>query len=132
MRTELEAALDGIITQGMEMVAKSEKLEARLIREGVEKGEIVIMTRRGYGSLGIGRGLSTKINVNIGTSPIAVNLIEEVKKAKMAEKYGAHTISDLSMGGDIDVIRRSIFCCYNSAHNYCAHLPSSCRAPFSP
>lgn len=109
MKTELEAALAGIITQGMEMVAKSEKLDTKLIREGVEKGEIVIMTRRGYGSLGIGRGLSTKINANIGTSPIAVNPIEEVEKAKIAEKYGAHTISDLSMGGDIDAIRRSIF-----------------------
>ncbi|MCP8313132.1 MAG: phosphomethylpyrimidine synthase ThiC [archaeon] len=109
MVTELEAALSGIITQGMKMVAKSEKLDAKLIRARVEKGEIVIMNRRGYGSLGIGKGLSTKVNANIGTSPMAVNPMEEIEKAKVAEKYGAHTISDLSMGGDIDAIRRSIF-----------------------
>ncbi|MEM2873468.1 MAG: phosphomethylpyrimidine synthase ThiC [Nitrososphaerales archaeon] len=109
METELEAAFASTITQGMEVVAKSEKLEAKFIRESVEKGEIVIMTRKGYGSLGIGKGLSTKINANIGTSPIAVDPIEEVEKAKVAEKFGAHTISDLSMGGDIDAIRKSIF-----------------------
>ncbi|MCP8322300.1 MAG: phosphomethylpyrimidine synthase ThiC, partial [archaeon] len=109
METELEAALAGIITQRMETVAKFEKLDVRLIRSSIEKGEIVIMTRKGYGSIGIGKGLSTKINANIGTSPIAVNPVEEVEKAKVAEKYGAHTISDLSMGGDIDAIRRSIF-----------------------
>jgi len=109
METELEAAFAGTITQGMKIVAKSEKLEAKFIRIGVEKGAIVIMTRKGYGSLGIGKGLSTKINANIGTSPIIVNPTEEVEKAKVAEKFGAHTISDLSMGGDIDAIRRSIF-----------------------
>ncbi len=109
METELEAAFAGTITQGMEIVAKSEKLEAKFIRESVEKGEIVIMTRKGYGSLGIGKGLSTKINANIGTSPIVVDPIEEVEKAKVAEKFGAHTISDLSMGGNIDAIRKSIF-----------------------
>ncbi|MGQ9718681.1 MAG: phosphomethylpyrimidine synthase ThiC [Nitrososphaerales archaeon] len=109
METELEAALAGIITQGMEVVAKSEKLEAKLIRAGVEKGEIVIMTRKGHGSLGIGKGLSTKINANIGTSPMVVNPMEEVEKVKVAETYGSHTISDLSTGGDIDAIRRSVF-----------------------
>jgi phosphomethylpyrimidine synthase len=109
METELEAAFAGTITQGMKIVAKSEKLEAKFIRIGVEKGAIVIMTRKGYGSLGIGKGLSTKINANIGTSPVVVDPIEEVEKAKVAEKFGAHTISDLSMGGDIDAIRKSIF-----------------------
>jgi phosphomethylpyrimidine synthase len=59
--------------------------------------------------LGIGTGLKTKINANIGTSSDQVHPKLEVEKAKMAEKFGADTISDLSMGGNIDEIRKNIF-----------------------
>ncbi|MDI6811484.1 MAG: phosphomethylpyrimidine synthase ThiC [archaeon] len=56
----------------------------------------------------IGEGMSTKVNVNVGTSKDYVNLAEEVEKAKIALKYGADTIMDLSTGGDLDEIRRTI------------------------
>jgi phosphomethylpyrimidine synthase len=65
--------------------------------------------QRGDRLVGIGKGLSTKINVNLGTSTGKVNVGDEIKKARIAEEFGADTISDLSMGGDIDAIREEIF-----------------------
>jgi phosphomethylpyrimidine synthase len=66
------------------------------------------MQRDGEPPLGIGEGLKTKINANIGTSAEVLDPDIEVEKARIAEKYGADTISDLSMGGDIDAIRLKI------------------------
>jgi phosphomethylpyrimidine synthase len=60
---------------------------------------------------GIGKDLSTKVNVNFGTSAGKVNVQDEVRKARIAEEFGADTISDLSMGGDINAIRTKIFAC---------------------
>jgi phosphomethylpyrimidine synthase len=60
---------------------------------------IVVMQRDGKPSVGIGVGLKTKINANIGTSAEVFDPDIEVEKARIAEKYGADTISDLSMGG---------------------------------
>jgi phosphomethylpyrimidine synthase len=65
--------------------------------------------RREGKSLGIGKGLRTKVNVNIGTSPSRIDPDAEVEKAVLAEKYGADTLTDLSMGGDIREIRRRVF-----------------------
>jgi phosphomethylpyrimidine synthase len=56
----------------------------------------------------IGEGMSTKVNVNVGTSKDYVNLDEEVEKAKIALQYGADAIMDLSTGGDLDETRRTI------------------------
>jgi phosphomethylpyrimidine synthase len=67
--------------------------------------------QRGECLVGIGTGLRTKINVNLGTSPSKVNIADEIEKARIAVEFGADTISDLSMGGDIDAIRREILSC---------------------
>jgi phosphomethylpyrimidine synthase len=56
----------------------------------------------------IGEGMSTKVNVNVGTSKDYVNLDDEVEKATVAVQYGADTIMDLSTGGDLDETRRRI------------------------
>ncbi|MDI6811456.1 MAG: phosphomethylpyrimidine synthase ThiC [archaeon] len=56
----------------------------------------------------IGEGMSTKVNVNVGTSKDYVNLSEEVEKARIAVQYGTDTVMDLSTGGDLDEIRRTI------------------------
>jgi phosphomethylpyrimidine synthase len=56
----------------------------------------------------IGEGMSTKVNVNVGTSKDYVNLDEEVEKAKIAVQYGADTVMDLSTGGELNEIRRTI------------------------
>jgi phosphomethylpyrimidine synthase len=108
MKTQYELAQDGEVTPEMEALAKSEPMTAAEIRDGVATGQIVIMTRKGKPPLGIGTGLRTKINANIGTSSDEVDPEAEIAKAKVAEQYGANTISDLSMGGNIDEIRKSI------------------------
>lgn len=108
MRTQLEAAGLGRLTKEMRSVARAEGIDGDALLRSIARGEAVIM-RRGKRSVGIGRGLSTKVNVNIGTSPLKIDPEEEVEKAMLAERYGADTLTDLSMGGDIQEIRRRIF-----------------------
>jgi phosphomethylpyrimidine synthase len=107
MTTLLDFARQGIITPRMDSVARNEQIDPAIIRERIVAGTVVIM-HKGDVAVGIGEGLRTKINVNLGTSTNCINPSEEVEKALIAEKYGADTISDLSMGGDIDEIRREI------------------------
>lgn len=108
METLVDQAKNGIVSPPMIQVATAEKIEPQVLSLQIAEGSAVIM-QRGANVLGIGRGLSTKINVNIGTSRSKVCVDEEVRKAAIAERFGAHTISDLSMGGDISEIRRKIF-----------------------
>jgi phosphomethylpyrimidine synthase len=108
MKTQVENARQGIVTPGMEAVAKAGNMDIGVLIKHVADGSVVIMSRNGK-HVGIGKGLSTKVNVNLGTSSTKVNPDEEVKKALVAEKYGADTITDLSMGGDITGIRKTIF-----------------------
>ncbi len=108
MRTLVERARDGIVTPQMEAVARAENVDAQALLSRIAEGSAVIMTR-GESSVGIGKGLRTKINVNIGTSSLKIDPDEEVRKARVAEKYGADTLTDLSMGGNITDIRRMIF-----------------------
>jgi phosphomethylpyrimidine synthase len=89
-------------------VAVQEKIPPALVQERVASGSIVIMQREGH-CTGIGKGLRTKINVNIGTSSAKISPDDEIRKVRIAEKFGADTISDLSMGGDIGKIRKKIF-----------------------
>ncbi|MCZ7393438.1 MAG: phosphomethylpyrimidine synthase ThiC [Candidatus Methanoperedens sp.] len=107
MKTQVEQAKDGNVTAQMETVAKVENIKIGILLERIVSGSVVIMGR-GEKPVGIGRGLATKVNVNIGTSSLKISPDEEVKKAQIAEKYGADTITDLSMGGYITGIRRRI------------------------
>ncbi len=108
MKTQVEHARDGVITPQMKKVAEAEKIDIFTLQSRIAQGSIVIM-HRGEKAVGIGKGLSTKVNVNIGTSSLKIDPDEEVKKAHIAEKYGADTLTDLSMGGDINGIRSMIF-----------------------
>jgi len=108
MRTQVEQAKEGAITRQMEAVAKAENIDIHVLRQRIAQGSVVIMSR-GNRTVGIGKGLATKVNVNIGTSSLKISPEEEAEKARTAEKYGADTITDLSMGGDISEIRSSIF-----------------------
>jgi phosphomethylpyrimidine synthase len=85
-------------------------MDPEILRDRIAAGSAVIMLR-GDRALGIGRGLRTKVNVNLGTSTGKVSPEDEVRKARIAEEFGADTISDLSMGGDIDAMRKAIFAC---------------------
>ncbi len=104
----LEAAIAGRDLQVIRQVAKVEGMRPNFLLKQIAMGRIVIMQRDGMLAVGIGEGLKTKINANIGTSAEVFNPDEEVLKARVAEKFGADTITDLSMGGTIDEIRKRI------------------------
>lgn len=110
--TLLSKARSGKITKEMKTVAKKEKVSHEYIRESMAKGVIVIPYNKKHKSLevlsGIGRGLRTKVNANIGTSSEHASLEEEVKKLDASIKAGTDTVMDLSTGGDIDKIRKTI------------------------
>jgi phosphomethylpyrimidine synthase len=109
--TQLTEARKGKITKEMRYVARQEGLKPEIIRRGIAKGEIVIpanIKRKKIRWCGIGKGLRTKVNANIGTSPQVANMRNELKKLKAAEEAGADTVMDLSIGGDIRKIRRRI------------------------
>jgi phosphomethylpyrimidine synthase len=107
MHTLIEQALLGKIPRQVTSVASAEGIDAELLCGRVAEGSAVIM-QRGKRYIGIGKGLSTKVNANIGTSTSKVCVEDEIAKAQIAEHYGADTISDLSMGGDINAIRTAI------------------------
>lgn len=107
MHTLIEQARLGKIPLQVTLVATAEGMDAALLCGRVAEGSAVIM-QRGKCYIGIGKGLCTKINANIGTSTNKVCVEDEIAKAHIAEQYGADTISDLSMGGDINAIRAAI------------------------
>lgn len=107
MTSILEAARSNVVTPAIRAVADEEEIDPLELCQRIAEGSVVIM-HRGEKSVGIGAGLRTKINVNLGTSNVSVSPDKEVEKALIAEKYGADTISDLSMGGDIPAIRAAI------------------------
>jgi phosphomethylpyrimidine synthase len=109
-KTIIDYACRGTITEPMKAVAAAEGIEEDNLCSRIADGSAVIM-QRGTTAIGIGRGLRTKINVNLGTSTGKICVDDELRKARIAEKFGADTISDLSMGGEIDAIRRAILSC---------------------
>jgi 5-hydroxybenzimidazole synthase len=111
MKTQIELAREGIISEAMQTVADDEKIEAAVIRDRVAKGQIVIANnpfRRGQKVVGIGRGLGTKVNASVGTSSDICDIDMEVRKAVAAEEEGADTLMELSAGGDLDAVRRAV------------------------
>lgn len=109
--TQLENARNGIITAEMEAVAARETLSIEKLRGAVADGLVVIPSNRNHKNLrpiGIGRGLKTKINANIGTSGDFTNLDDEVRKLQIVLDCGCDTVMDLSTGGDITAIRRAL------------------------
>ncbi len=106
--TLIELAQQGKLPSPFTRVAAREHIAPALVQERIASGSIVIMQRDGH-CTGIGKGLRTKINVNLGTSSSKAYPDDEIRKAKIAEKFGADTISDLSMGGNIGAIRKAIF-----------------------
>ena len=109
--TQLELAKESIISSPMKLVAQQEGVDAEFIRQGVAKGTIVIPANINHTNLvpcGIGQGLRTKVNANIGTSSDFGGIDTELEKLRVAIDYGADTVMDLSTGGDISAIRRTI------------------------
>src|SRR5574340_621722 len=109
--TQILEARKGNITPEMEAVARAENVGPGVILEGIAKGTIVITRNKVHKSitpLGIGRGLRTKINANIGTSKDQMSVPDEIDKLKAAVAAGADAVMDLSTGGPIIEIRKEI------------------------
>lgn len=94
----------------LKSVAKKEGVSVQFLKRGIAQGNIVLLKNRRHRirPVAIGKGLSTKINANIGTSPDVADLKLELRKLSACIKAGADTVMDLSTGGNIDRIRRSI------------------------
>ncbi len=108
--TLLKKAKDNIITKEMKLVAKKENRDPEYIRKCIADGTIIIPKNKSRNTdpTGIGKGLTTKINSNIGTSPDRENFDEELKKMQISIKYGADAIMDLSTGKNINKLRQMI------------------------
>ena len=103
-------AKKGILTDEMKHVAEIENVSEDFILKSVAEGTIVIPSNvnRDIEASGIGAGLRTKVNATVGTSTDIVDFDEEVLKAQIAIDNGADCLMELSIGGDLDVIRRRV------------------------
>lgn len=110
-KTQMEAAKKGIITPQIQLVAEKEHREPEWVRERVAAGTIAIPANIHHTSLsaeGIGDGLRTKINVNLGISGDAKDYDLEMNKVKMSVEMGAESIMDLSNYGKTRVFREKL------------------------
>ena len=108
--TQLEQAKKGQITDEMKHVSEKEGIEIIKLLRRVAKGQIVIPKNFTSDSipLGIGKGLKTKINANVGSSSELENVEWEVEKALTAVKFGSDTLMDLSTGPNFKEVRKAI------------------------
>ena len=110
-RTQMHLARRGDVTPEMERVAEREHLPAELIRAEVARGRMIIPANVHHAALdpmAIGLKARVKINANIGNSPTTSSLDEEVDKLRLAERWGADTVMDLSTGKRIEATRAAI------------------------
>ncbi|MEM8995691.1 MAG: phosphomethylpyrimidine synthase ThiC [Acidobacteriota bacterium] len=112
--TQLELAWNGTVTPEMRRVAEREPhLTAEQVRDEVAAGRMIIPANRVHlghrlDAMAIGRASRTKINANLGASPVSSGTDEEVEKLRWAVRWGADTVMDLSTGGDLDACREAI------------------------
>lgn len=109
--TQMEAAKKGICTPQMKTVAKKEHMDQTKLMELVACGTVAIPANKNHTSLspeGVGSGLRTKINVNLGVSGDCKNYETEMEKVRLAHKFGAEAIMDLSNYGKTNTFRREL------------------------
>jgi phosphomethylpyrimidine synthase len=108
--TQMEAARRGAITPEIAQVARDEGIPAEVVAQRVAQGKVVILKNRIWNTkpVGVGQGLRTKVNANLGTSSEYSDIEREVEKARAAVKAGADTVMDLSTGGPLDEVRRAV------------------------
>ncbi len=112
--TQLDFARLGVVTSEMARVAEREPhLTAEQVRDEVAAGRMVIPANKVHlghrlDPMCIGRASRTKVNANMGASPVSSSTVEEVEKLRWAERWGADTVMDLSTGGDLDATRDAI------------------------
>jgi phosphomethylpyrimidine synthase len=111
MMTQLEAARSGRITKEMQQVALTEGISPEGLRASIANGSAIIPANVNHVNLkavGIGLGLRTKVNANIGTSPDCPGLDLNRDKLRIALAAGADAIMDLSLAGDLREIRKAV------------------------
>ena len=109
--TQMDAAKKGLITEQMSVVAKKENTDAGVLRSLVAEGKVVIPANKNHKSIdceGVGQGLRTKINVNLGVSKDCNNIELELEKVKKAIELKAEAIMDLSCYGKTEEFRRRL------------------------
>ena len=108
--TQKSEAVKGNITPEMEDVSKNENIDVNKLVKLIANGKVVIPKNinSNVKACGIGEGLTTKINANIGSSSKIDDLDLEINKAKLAVEYGADAIMDLSTGSDLKLFRKKI------------------------
>lgn len=109
--TQMDAAMKGIITKEMETVAQKENIDVNALRELIAEGKVVIPANKNHKSLspeGIGQGLKTKINVNLGVSRDCCNVEAEFEKVKKSLELKAEAIMDLSSYGKTHEFRHNL------------------------
>ncbi len=109
--TQIESARKGIVTPEMQEVARYEGLDPDQIQKGVAQGTVVIPANSGKKKsrpVGIGQGLSIKVNANIGTSSDQIDLDQELEKLEICVQTKADTVMDLSTGGNLPEILRTL------------------------
>lgn len=110
-KTQMEAARNNIITPQMQIVAQKESFSPEQLRASVACGSVAIPCNKNHAALspeGIGMGLKTKINVNLGISGDCKNYDIEMQKVDLAIQYGAEAIMDLSNYGKTNTFRREL------------------------
>ncbi|EAL5902167.1 phosphomethylpyrimidine synthase ThiC [Campylobacter sp. IFREMER_LSEM_CL292] len=102
MKTQMSYAKEGIFTKQMQIVAQKEQVSEGFLLENIACGKIIIPANINHKALdpnGIGYGLKTKVNVNLGVSNDCVDYSEEMKKVELAHKFNIEAIMDLSNYG---------------------------------
>jgi phosphomethylpyrimidine synthase len=111
MENQLEAARKGQLTGAVQQVARDEHVPAEKLRDLVAEGKVAILQNARHKNLtpkGVGKGLSIKVNANLGTSTERVDIALELEKLAVATEAGADAVMDLSTGGELDQIRKTI------------------------
>ncbi|KKL44613.1 hypothetical protein LCGC14_2363910, partial [marine sediment metagenome] len=111
--TQIYYAGQGVITDAMRRVAEKEDLPPEVVREELGRGRMVIPANVQHiagrlDPMGIGKACTVKINANIGNSAVTSDIEEELEKLRLAVRYGADTVMDLSTGTDLDATREAI------------------------
>ena len=109
--TQLESARGGVITEAVYRVAETEKIDPELLRTRIAQGSVAIPLNNQHENInpvGVGKGLSIKVNANIGTSGDEADVSVELEKLRVALDARADTVMDLSTGGDISVMRKAV------------------------
>ena len=109
--TQMDAAKKGIITKEMKIVAKKENMPEEVLREKIARGVVAIPANKNHKILsaeGVGEGLKTKINVNLGISKDCCDIDEEMKKVQLSIDMKAEAVMDLSSFGKTEEFRKRL------------------------